>query len=84
MRWVATGEYGFVLRDFVDLLGAGAVDCLQANVTRCGGITGLLQIPCALPPSSARAPPCQARRGGGRARAPCLPGGGWLLRKALR
>lgn len=23
---------------------AGAVDCLQADVTRCGGITGLLQV----------------------------------------
>lgn len=41
---VAAGEYGWVLRDFVDLLDAGAVDCLQADVTRCGGITGLLQI----------------------------------------
>ncbi len=41
---VAAGEYGFVLRDFVDLLRAGAVDCLQADVTRCGGITGLLQV----------------------------------------
>ncbi len=27
-----------------DLLAAGAVDCLQADVTRCGGITGLLQV----------------------------------------
>lgn len=41
---VAAGEYGWVLRDFVDLLDAGAVDCLQADVTRCGGITGLLQV----------------------------------------
>lgn len=41
---IAAGEYGFVLRDFVDLLAAGAVDCLQADVTRCGGITGLLQV----------------------------------------
>jgi L-alanine-DL-glutamate epimerase-like enolase superfamily enzyme len=41
---VAAGEYGFVLRDFVNLLDAGAVDCLQADVTRCGGITGLLQV----------------------------------------
>jgi L-alanine-DL-glutamate epimerase-like enolase superfamily enzyme len=39
---VAAGEYGFVLRDFMDLLGA--VDCLQADVTRCGGLTGLLQV----------------------------------------
>lgn len=41
---VAAGEYGFVLRDFVDLLRDGAVDCLQADVTRCGGITGLIQV----------------------------------------
>ncbi|MGH3622126.1 MAG: enolase C-terminal domain-like protein [Sciscionella sp.] len=41
---IAAGEYGFVLRDFADLLDAGAVDCLQADVTRCGGITGLLQV----------------------------------------
>jgi L-alanine-DL-glutamate epimerase-like enolase superfamily enzyme len=38
---VAAGEYGHVLPDFVRL--AGCVDCLQADVTRCGGITGLLQ-----------------------------------------
>jgi L-alanine-DL-glutamate epimerase-like enolase superfamily enzyme len=37
---VAAGEYGYVLPDFVRL--ADAVDCLQADVTRCGGITGLL------------------------------------------
>jgi L-alanine-DL-glutamate epimerase-like enolase superfamily enzyme len=40
---VAAGEYGYVLADFRNLLEAGAVDCLQADVTRCGGITGLLQ-----------------------------------------
>jgi L-alanine-DL-glutamate epimerase-like enolase superfamily enzyme len=38
---IAAGEYGFLLPDFTAL--AGAVDCLQADVTRCGGITGLLQ-----------------------------------------
>ncbi|MDX3191780.1 enolase C-terminal domain-like protein [Streptomyces sp. MN03-5084-2B] len=41
---VAAGEYGFVLRDFTNLLDHGAVDCLQADVTRCGGITGLLSV----------------------------------------
>jgi L-alanine-DL-glutamate epimerase-like enolase superfamily enzyme len=41
---IAAGEYGYVLRDFANLLEAGAVDCLQADVTRCGGITGLLQV----------------------------------------
>jgi L-alanine-DL-glutamate epimerase-like enolase superfamily enzyme len=38
---IAAGEYGYVLADFRNLLGC--VDCLQADVTRCGGITGLLQ-----------------------------------------
>ena len=41
---IAAGEYGFVLRDFTNLLTAGAVDCLQADVTRCGGFTGLLNV----------------------------------------
>jgi L-alanine-DL-glutamate epimerase-like enolase superfamily enzyme len=39
---VAAGEYGYVLADFRNLVGA--VDCLQADVTRCGGITGLLAV----------------------------------------
>ncbi|WP_232376775.1 enolase C-terminal domain-like protein [Amycolatopsis aidingensis] len=39
---VAAGEYGFVPHDFAGLLGS--VDCLQADVTRCGGVTGLLQV----------------------------------------
>src|SRR5205823_1394464 len=38
---IAAGEYGYVLADFQNLLGS--VSCLQADVTRCGGITGLLQ-----------------------------------------
>ena len=37
---VAAGEYAYVPRDFVQLLGA--VDCLQADATRCGGVTGVL------------------------------------------
>jgi L-alanine-DL-glutamate epimerase-like enolase superfamily enzyme len=40
---IAAGEYAYVLADFRNLVEAGAVDCLQADVTRCGGITGLLQ-----------------------------------------
>ena len=39
---IAAGEYGYLLADFRHLVGA--VDCLQADVTRCGGITGLLQV----------------------------------------
>jgi L-alanine-DL-glutamate epimerase-like enolase superfamily enzyme len=38
---VAAGEYAYVLADFRNLIGS--VDCLQADVTRCGGFTGLLQ-----------------------------------------
>jgi L-alanine-DL-glutamate epimerase-like enolase superfamily enzyme len=38
---VAAGEYGFDLPDFARL--APYVDCLQADVTRCGGITGFLR-----------------------------------------
>ena len=41
---VAAGEYGYELGDFTALLEAEAVDCLQADVTRCGGITGVLQV----------------------------------------
>ncbi|HEY3549847.1 MAG TPA: enolase C-terminal domain-like protein [Gaiellaceae bacterium] len=37
---IAAGEYAYVAADFRDLVGS--VDCLQADVTRCGGITGLL------------------------------------------
>jgi L-alanine-DL-glutamate epimerase-like enolase superfamily enzyme len=40
---VAAGEYGFVPADFRNLLEANAVDCLQVDVTRCGGITGFLR-----------------------------------------
>jgi L-alanine-DL-glutamate epimerase-like enolase superfamily enzyme len=41
---VAAGEYAYVTADARNLLAAGAVDCLQADVTRCGGITGFLEI----------------------------------------
>lgn len=36
---VTAGEYGYALPYFEHMLAAGAVDCLQADVTRCGGIT---------------------------------------------
>jgi len=36
---VAAGEYGYDLPYFAHMVDAGAVDCLQADVTRCGGIT---------------------------------------------
>jgi L-alanine-DL-glutamate epimerase-like enolase superfamily enzyme len=41
---VTAGEYGTHLPEFRRLLDAGAVDCLQVDVTRCGGITPLLVI----------------------------------------
>jgi len=41
---IAAGEYGYLLTDFRRWLEGGAVDCLQADVTRCGGITGLLAV----------------------------------------
>jgi L-alanine-DL-glutamate epimerase-like enolase superfamily enzyme len=40
---VAAGEYSWTLAGSARLLDADAVDCLQADVTRCGGITGFLQ-----------------------------------------
>lgn len=40
---VVAGEYGYRLSDFRELLTVGAVDVLQADATRCGGITGFLQ-----------------------------------------
>jgi L-alanine-DL-glutamate epimerase-like enolase superfamily enzyme len=40
---IAAGEYAYVPADFRNLVANGCVDCLQADVTRCGGITGLLR-----------------------------------------
>ncbi|HET9127817.1 MAG TPA: enolase C-terminal domain-like protein [Propionibacteriaceae bacterium] len=40
---IAAGEYGYDIADFRDLLAHEAVDCLQADVTRAGGITGVLR-----------------------------------------
>ena len=36
---VAAGEYGYDLGYFARMVQAGAVDCLQADLSRCGGIT---------------------------------------------
>lgn len=41
---VTAGEYGYDLTYFRNMLAAGAVDCLQADVTRCGGITAFLRV----------------------------------------
>lgn len=40
---VAAGEYSWTLADSARLIEAGAVDCLQLDATRCGGITGFLR-----------------------------------------
>ena len=40
---IAAGEYGYEPGYFREMLAAGAVDVLQADATRCGGITGFLQ-----------------------------------------
>ena len=41
---IAAGEYGYDLDDFRSMLEADAVDVLQADVTRCGGVTGFLDV----------------------------------------
>jgi L-alanine-DL-glutamate epimerase-like enolase superfamily enzyme len=40
---IAAGEYGYDSFYFRRMLEAGSVDILQADATRCGGITGFLQ-----------------------------------------
>jgi L-alanine-DL-glutamate epimerase-like enolase superfamily enzyme len=40
---VAAGEYSWSLADSARLIDAGAVDCLQLDITRCGGITEFLR-----------------------------------------
>jgi L-alanine-DL-glutamate epimerase-like enolase superfamily enzyme len=41
---VTAGEYGYDLYYFRRMCAAGAVDCLQADVSRCGGITEWLRV----------------------------------------
>jgi len=41
---VAAGEYGYDIFYFHRMLQAGAVDVLQADITRCGGVTAFLQV----------------------------------------
>jgi L-alanine-DL-glutamate epimerase-like enolase superfamily enzyme len=41
---IAAGEYGWHLPYFHRMLKAGAVHILQADVTRCGGITNMLRV----------------------------------------
>jgi len=41
---IAAGEYGYDLSYFRRMLDAGAVDILQADATRCAGITGFMEV----------------------------------------
>jgi L-alanine-DL-glutamate epimerase-like enolase superfamily enzyme len=41
---IAAGEYGYDLHYFQRMLEAGAVDVLQADATRCAGITDFLKV----------------------------------------
>jgi L-alanine-DL-glutamate epimerase-like enolase superfamily enzyme len=41
---IAAGEYGYDIFYFQRMLAAGAVDIQQADITRCGGVTGFLQV----------------------------------------
>lgn len=41
---ISNGEYGYTLRDFETIIDEGAADVVQADVTRCGGFTGLLAV----------------------------------------
>jgi L-alanine-DL-glutamate epimerase-like enolase superfamily enzyme len=41
---IAAGEYGDLSDTFRRMLEAGAVDCLQADATRCGGYSGFLKV----------------------------------------
>lgn len=41
---IAAGEYGYDIFYFQRMLSAGAVDVQQADITRCGGVTGFLQV----------------------------------------
>ena len=41
---IAAGEYGWSLPYFQRMLEAQAVDILQADVTRCGGVTNMLRV----------------------------------------
>ncbi|MGI9103510.1 MAG: enolase C-terminal domain-like protein [Terriglobales bacterium] len=41
---IAAGEYGYDIFYFQRMLAAGAVDVQQADITRCGGVTAMLQV----------------------------------------
>jgi L-alanine-DL-glutamate epimerase-like enolase superfamily enzyme len=41
---IAAGEYGYEVDYYRRMLNAGAVDVVQADITRCGGVTGFLAV----------------------------------------
>jgi L-alanine-DL-glutamate epimerase-like enolase superfamily enzyme len=41
---IATGEYGYDLRYFREVFLAGAADIVQADITRCGGVTEFMRV----------------------------------------
>ncbi len=41
---IAAGEYGYDIFYFQRMLAAGTVDVQQADITRCGGVTAMLQV----------------------------------------
>ena len=41
---IAAGEYGYDIFYFRRMLEAGSVDIQQADMTRCGGVTGFMQV----------------------------------------
>jgi L-alanine-DL-glutamate epimerase-like enolase superfamily enzyme len=41
---IAAGEYGYDIYYFRHMVEAGAIDVLQADITRCGGVTGFMQV----------------------------------------
>ena len=41
---IAAGEYGYDIFYFRRMLASRAVDVQQADITRCGGVTGILQV----------------------------------------
>jgi L-alanine-DL-glutamate epimerase-like enolase superfamily enzyme len=41
---IAAGEYGYDIFYFREMLTSGAVDVLQADITRCGGVTAFMQV----------------------------------------
>jgi len=59
---IAAGEYGYDLPYFERMLAAGAVDVLQADASRCAGITGFLQTAALCEARSLHVHPCCAAR----------------------